>query len=197
MEFFVDFMQTVAQLPDLVSFILSPALLLVAGFLLAVFRVKRAYLPVALALGGAGIFLLACEKSGSFAVVLGYAALYLVLAVLVSLFFLIPFPTGKGKDRSQELYEKFHVDLDEPQAGSSFGEGETYSGEESGLRLKHANELVEKLQKCELSASDRLEVDALSHTLSGYGERELNAEELRALNDCLATVLKLTAKYKL
>ena len=69
--------------------------------------------------------------------------------------------------------------------------------EESSMRLSHATDLLEQLTKSELSASDRLEADALAHTLEGYRDKELTFEEMRSLNDCLATILKLTAKYKL
>lgn len=195
MNFFVELMQKVAELPDLVSLILCPGLLVLAGLLLAIFHARKAYFPLSVGLIGAGMFLVSCE-SGSALVTLGYGGLFCALAALLVLLFCIPFPTGKGKDRSEELYEKFRLPLDEP-TESECGEEERFGAEEIGLRLAHANDLVEKLKKCELSASDRLEVDSISNTLSGYSERDLTAEELRALNDCLATILKFTAKYSL
>ena len=65
------------------------------------------------------------------------------------------------------------------------------------MRLSHAEELLSRLKTAPLAGSDRLEADALSRTLCGMRERKLTAEEMRILNDCLASVLKLTAKYKL
>ena len=63
--------------------------------------------------------------------------------------------------------------------------------------LAYALSLLEKLRRGELSATDRLEADMLGRTLSVMQGRLLTAEEKNTLNDCLASVLKLTAKYKL
>lgn len=194
MKEFNDFLLFLgASMPDLVSLIICPALLLIAGLLLAVFHMRKAYLPTAVGLGAAGFFLILCEDTLYSAAAFAYLALFTVFAVLVSLLFLIPFRTGKRN--AEELYEKFALPLD---AGSPGEEAETeIAAEESGLRLDHAASLIERLGKCELSAGDRLEVDVLSHTLDGFRGRALTAQELRSVNDCLSTVLKLTAKYKL
>lgn len=198
MEFFETFLQTVAKLPDLVSLILCPALLLVAGILLAIFRQKSAYLSATVALGGAYGFLLFAEGFAreQFAAAFGALALYCALAAIVSLLFLFPFAKKREeKDAGDELYEKFYEPLDIPADEAETEEAP--SDDECGIRLDHAVSLIERLKGCSLSPGDRLEIDNLSRVLDGYRGRELKEDELRSLNDCLATVLKLTAKYKL
>ena len=184
----------VARLPELALLIPCPAILLVVGLILAIFHKRNAYYPLAIALGGAGFFLVSCVN---LSLAFMYLALYVVFAVLVWLLFLIPFGGRRSGNIQEELYERFHVGLDIPEE-ELFAESEgTYDSEESGLRLAHVTMLVEQLKKTDLAPGDRLEVDALSHTLDGYRDRVLTENEMRALNDCLATVLKLTAKYKL
>lgn len=197
MKEFSMFLQTVGEsMPDLVSLILCPALLLAAGLLLAILHRKGAYLPLAIALGGAAAFLMGCE-AGAGQELFAYMAAYVVLAVLVRLLFLIPFPKGKSAGaREKEMYEKFHLPLEVPEETPE-EEEKTRSEEESGLRLDHALSLLEKLKKCSLSPSDRLEVDSLGRKLESCRGRALTEEELRSVNDCLASTLKLTAKYKL
>lgn len=196
MEVFQSVISFLGDLPELVALISCPVLLVAVGLLLSIFHAQKAYLPVAIGLGGVGYALMYCQDSAAAPVWLGF---YVLLCVIVRLLFLIPFPRWRGdKEIGDELYEKFHVPLDEPFPPEEEQDGlETYDKEECGLRLAHANALIEKLLKGDLEASDRLEVDAISRTISGYGERELTADEMRSLNDCLATVLKLTAKYKL
>ena len=195
MDMFLKFMELCAALPDLVVLLVCPALLLIAGILLAVFGEKKLYPIFSVILGGAGGFLVICKDPF---IGLAYLALFVAFAGLVSLLFLIPFGRKeKAEDQTQEeLYEKFALPLELPEEEESFEE-ERFDREESGLRLEHTQNLLEQLKKSELTAGDRLEADALSRTLEGYRDRELTADEMRALNDCLATVLKLTAKYKL
>lgn len=196
MNMFLKFVESCAALPDLVVLLVCPALLLIAGILLAVFGGKKLYPIFSAILVGAGAFLVICKDA---TVGLAYLALFVVFAGLVSLLFLIPFGRKEKKaDQTQaELYEKFALPLELPEEEATFEEEERFDREESGLRLEHTQNLLEQLKKSELTASDRLEADALSRTLEGYRDRELTADEMRALNDCLATVLKLTAKYKL
>lgn len=192
-DLFVDFTETVGNLPQLVQAIVCPALLLVAALLLAIFHKRGAYLPVAAGLGGAQLFLACC--GGELKEALAFTGLYVVWAAALYALFPLFRKRERESSRGDELYEQFRVPLYE---GEAEGEEEAEIGaEESGLRLAHAFELLERLQKCDLAASDRLEADALSHTLEAYRDRDLKESEMRALNDCLATVLKLTAKYKL
>ena len=191
MKILFDFMEIVANLPDYVNLLLCPMLLLIAGIILAKFDLKKAYVLTATALGGAGFFLVLCKSATGG---LAYLGLYVVWAVLVSLFFLLPWGRG-GASAQEELYNEFHRELEIPEEESV--QEETVDREECDLRLTHTLELLEQLKKSELSASDRLETDALSRTVDAFRDRALTTSEMRSLNDCLATILKLTAKYKL
>ena len=192
MKEFSQFLQLIGgAMPDLVSLLLCPILLLAAGLVLAVFHKEKAYLPVAVGLGGASAFLVGCEV-GAGGELFVYLALYVVLAVLVRLLFLIPFPArGSRKEREEELYEKFRVPLEVPAEAE-----EEPPAEGESVRLEHALSLLEQLKKCNLSASDRLEADAIGHTLERVKGSPAE-EDRRTVNDCLSTILKLTAKYKL
>lgn len=187
-ELLVDLIELLSGLPGIVAYLVPPILLLVAGLALAIADAKRAYFPLAVFVGGAACLLVYAADSE---LVLPYLALYVMFAVAVRLLFLIPFRSGKREDRSGELYEKFHVPLD-----AAPGEQEADPAEDGELRLAHARALLEKLLHVDLEASDRLEADGIAEKLDGYGE-ELTEDEIRSLNDCLATILKLTAKYKL
>lgn len=185
-----------SKIPDFAALLICPALLFLVALLLFSFGGRKFYPPLAIVLGGIGMFLVFCKDvSSSF----GYCFLFTAFAGLLSLIFFLP--TGKrGRKENhaqEEMYKKFaqplEISYDEP----TEEEEACYDREESGLRLGHTLDLLDRLKKTELEASDRLEADALSHTLESYREKELTAEEMRSLNDCLATVLKLTAKYKL
>ena len=192
MKEFSQFLQLIGEaMPDLVSLLLCPVLLLAAGLVLAVFHKEKPYLPLAIGLGGAGAFLVGCEVGAS-AVLFIYVAAYVVFAVLVKLLFLIPFPArGSKEGREAELYEKFRVPLEVPAEAE-----EEPPAEGESVRLEHALSLLEQLKKCNLSASDRLEADAIGHTLERVKGSPAE-EDRRTVNDCLSTILKLTAKYKL
>lgn len=199
MNVFQEFLTKTAEaIPDLLSVVLCPALLVAAALLLTLLRKKNAYLPTAVGLGGAGMFLVSAEVVGkdlSFAVAAAYLALFATLAALLSPLFLLTDGRKKETD-ADELYQKFHVALDEPEETESQTD-DAYDAEDCGLRLTHATALLETLLKGEILPSDRLEAEEISRTLDKYRGRALSAEEIRSLNDCLSTVLKLTAKYKL
>lgn len=73
----------------------------------------------------------------------------------------------------------------------------THSLEEANLCLEHAFDVAERLKSCALSGSDRLETDNIEITLQMYRAKGiLTDKEMRSLNDCLAMLLKLTAKYE-
>lgn len=194
MEVIYKIMEVLSKIPEAIALTAAPVLLLVCGFIFAAFGWKNAYPRLAVGLCAAGFVLAGChDLSGGFL----YLGLMAVLAVLVGLFFYIPFGRKSRAESEEELYEKFHRPLDVSEEELTLEEEGEPAGGESDLRLSHARELLEALKKSELSASDRLEADALSRTLDGFGETERTPEEIRSLNDCLATILKLTAKYKL
>ncbi len=191
-----EFLELVAQLPGWLLYFGAPALLVLAGIVLVLVRAERAYPPVALLLGAVGLVLVAgiAESSSDFVV---WAALYAAVAALVRFLFFIPAPKKKQKqDRSEEIYETFHVGLDEEMpAGEELPPA--LSAEEGELQLAHVDSLIAKLKAAELDAADRLELDAVVRALDLYRGRALTAAEQRALNDCLSAVLKLSAKYSL
>lgn len=191
-----EFLELVAQLPGWLLYFGAPALLVLAGIVLVLVRAERAYPPVALLLGAAGLVLVAgiAESSSDFVV---WAALYAAVAALVRFLFFIPAPKKKQKqDRSEEIYETFHVGLDEEMPAEE-ELPPALSAEEGELQLAHVDSLIAKLKAAELDAADRLELDAVVRALDLYRGRALTAAEQRTLNDCLSSVLKLSAKYSL
>lgn len=201
MEILNRLMTEAAALPEYVLLVAAPALLVVAGFLLAVFHADRAYAPVAAGIGGAGLFLFSCIAD-ALAEYAAWCGLYLALCAIVRLFFLIPFPRRKKerRNRDEEIYEKFRLELEpEPpvEEKEDGAQDAVLNAEECGLRLQHADEMIAGLLAAELEPGDRLETDAVCRTLDLYRNKSLTEEELRSLNDCLATVLRLSAKYNL
>ncbi len=204
MQIFIRFIGLIARLPDWVSLLLCPILFLTCSLVFA-FTKKRQWLNyTAFAFGAAGCFLVCCEGGAGVAFIWSGLYTLLFLAVKVTYFF----TRKKGKKQSKEdaMYEKFHLPLNEPTVMEEGGkipkvncyfEEETplRDAEESGLRLEHVLELLKKLQTMKLSPSDRLETDVVSRRVNGLRYKKLTEEELSVLNDCLATTLRLTAKY--
>ncbi len=64
------------------------------------------------------------------------------------------------------------------------------------IQLEHVFQVLKKLQGMKLSAGDRLETDVIHNMLTVYRAKgALSADETRALNNYLATLLKLMSKY--
>lgn len=71
-----------------------------------------------------------------------------------------------------------------------------YSLEDELHTLSHARELLTKLKAQPLSPAERVEVDGISRTVTAFAiKNDLTAEEVAKLNERLATVVKLSAKY--
>lgn len=186
----------------------SLGLLIVAALILVLIGKRRAYPYVAVIIGACGAFLITCVQleAGGLLYVVMYLSMFVVAALGFSALLFIPTPRRHKKDDAEELHEKFHLDLTEqpleetdgrPPKVCCFEDAPAAPLAAEELRLSHVSSLIEKLRASKLSATDRLELDALSHTVDGYKGRPLSPEEASSLNDCLATVLKLTAKYKL
>ncbi len=197
--------EKIALLPDWLSLLGAPACLLISAIIARLLRRKK-WLPyLACFWGAVGFFLVCCEGESRAAFV------WLGLYVLFTLPLLTAIASVRRKrnraSREQKMYEKFHVGLSEeppkegerpPKVSCYFEEEEPLQdAEESGLHLAHVLELLEKLRGMNLSAADRLETDVISRHVEGYRRRKLTSEELSTLNDYLATVLRLTAKYSL
>ena len=129
---------------------------------------------------------------------------------LLSLLFFIPAPKRKkkGKLREERLFEKFREELTD----KSFKRGASMppkvccfnqepeggvTAQEYGVSLSYADTLLKKLRSKKLKAGDRLETEELLRRLDCYREKPLDVGERSSLNDCLASILKLTAKYQL
>ena len=73
-----------------------------------------------------------------------------------------------------------------------------YDLEDGKLRLDHVRKMLARLKAAELTPGDRLEAEGISRTITLYASKDLlTAKEVHELNDCLAAVLKMTAKYEL
>lgn len=206
----VDFLK---DTPDWVTLALLPALTAAAAIMVTLFGRRKVYFSAAAFLYGVGVFLAFCQVRESNALrdaAFAYAGLYLALSALLPLLFLCPHLKLKKrakKSKADELYEKFREDLTEkpftlqdkrPPKVCCFEESVGgVTAEESGARLAHAEMLIEKLRAEKLSAGDRLETEELARTLQRLKSKPLGDGEMDSLNDCLASVLKMTAKYKL
>lgn len=193
----------VAALPDYVTLLVSPVLILAAAVVFLLLRRPRGYLtavPVLLALA---LFFGAAEGEGS--AVLVYFSLNAVWAFLWNIVLHLPAKKQK-KSKADCMYEKFHVELEAPYLPEEkkdlppkvccFDE-ERKEAQEGTQNLEYALSLGKKLKSANLSAGDRLELDALLRTLETYGNRPMSEAEMERVNDCLASVLRLTAKYRL
>lgn len=196
-----------SQVPEWVFLFVVPALI-AASAVAFVFIKQRRWFFVADALFGAAGFTLAYAKDASSAFL--YLGILAAFSALLSLLFLIPVPRKRARKRSREekIFEKFHEELSEkpyrphasmPQKVCCFEQDEERgaTAKEHGTSLSYADALLEKLRKKQLEAGDRLETEELLSRLDRYREKTLSEAERSSLNDCLASVLKLTAKYQL
>ena len=204
MEIFLKLIEQVgANVPAWVPLIVRPALVAALAVLFTVVGGRKAYAPLSLAVGAAGVFFVCCAENATIGLI--YAALFLFVAGLFSLLFLIPCPLKKraeGREdrrraRDEAIYQTFREELELPEENVPAGEKPLATAEECGTCLSHVTALLAKLKKEKLSPADRLEIEALTRTVEGYRGKALSEKELHLVNDCLATVLKLTAKYKL
>ena len=183
-----------------------PALLLVAAVGCVFAKRRRWYLCPATVLTAAS-FVIAYAKDASLAFV--YLGVYASLAALLTLLFLIPRPAKRTlvkQSRLDAMYEKFHEELSEkpytprvkpPKECCFEAERVDATAKECGVSLTYADSLLAKLRTRELPAGDRLEIEELARRLDDYRDRPLSEAEQSSLNDCLASILKLTAKYQL
>lgn len=195
MEVFGYISKYLAFVPAWVALILTPALFTGYTLAVALFGGRKSYPFVWALLGGAATALVAVRDLQD---ALLLAALFAVGGAALSLLFFLPvIPLKAKRERKIEaagclagLERKAKlVGLEENPA--------RYTLEQCGMKLAHVSELLMRLKKTSLAPSDQLEADALERNLAAYRARSLTDEELSRLNDALASVLKLTAKYKL
>ncbi len=204
MQAFQTIVDALTAIPAWIPLLFYPAVLLFYTVAALLFGGRAFYTRIAIGLGGASFTLLACRGELHFAFV--FLGLYALYAALLKFLFLIPPRKKREKRRAskdEKLYEKFFPQAiprreDRPPKVCKFEEdAPRLTAEESGMQLGYAQELLDRLKKCALSPSDRLEVETISHLVEGYRSKPLTQGELGTLGDCLASALKMTAKYKL
>lgn len=196
MEYFLRMLDGIAAVPSFVPLTLLPALLPVGAAVLALVGKKNWYRVLAFSLWAASFTLLCC--GGNLAAAFAFSGLYCLFASLCALLLLLPSCRKKKADRAEAMYEKFHEDIGpapaaRPPKVCCF---EDSLPEEGGADVAHALALAQKLKKEKLSPADRLELEAVIRTVEGC-RRPLGREGQDLLNDSLASILRLTAKYRL
>lgn len=197
----------ISMVPEWAFLYVVPAVIAAAAILF-IFIPKRRWFFAAAAFAGSAGFLTVYAKSASLSLV--YLGALIAFTALLSLLLFIPAPKRKkkGKLREERLFEKFREELTD----KSFKRGASMppkvccfnqepeggvTAQEYGVSLSYADTLLKKLRSKKLKAGDRLETEELLRRLDCYREKPLDVGERSSLNDCLASILKLTAKYQL
>lgn len=101
----------------------------------------------------------------------------------------LPEPTEETKSISFKPVSNVNI----VQESVSMSEMKRINGD---VQLAHVFQVLKKLESVKLSASDRLETDVIRNMLTIYQSKDmLSVEETHALNNYLATLLKLMSKY--
>ena len=196
----------ISRVPEWAFLYAVPAAIAAIAVLFVFIPKRKWFFAVASFFGAAG-FVTVYSKDAplSFAYLGAVAALTAVLSLL----FLIPAPKRrkKGKAREEQIIDKFREELTEnsyrngvrmPPKVCCFEKEESgATAKEYGVSLSYADTLLKKLRSKKLKAGDRLETEELLRRLDCYREKPLDEGERSSLNDCLASILKLTAKYQL
>ena len=208
MQAFQAILSALASIPAWAPLFLYPAVLVAFTVVTYFLGGRGAYPYVAIALGGAS-FTLLCAR-GALSEAFAFLGLYAALAALLRFVYFCPRhrrARRKKLSRDERMYQKFcapsaretpaHRPSVPPKVCKFEEDTPVASAKERGMQLKYAEEMLGRLKKCALTPADRLEAEALSRTLAAYGAGPLTEAELNALGDCLASILKMTAKYKL
>ena len=205
MEIFRQVLEVFAAVPAWVPLILCPALTVASAVAFAVFGGRRAYPVLAGILGAAGVAIM--SAAATVGETLCYAALFSLISCAAGLLLLLPKHAKKLRrtSRDERIYQRFRAELSNAPAQASAQPAspakvccfEEETPVQEAPELSYALSLLDKLRREELAATDRLEADMLGKTLLAMRGRLLTMDEKNTLNDCLASVLKLTAKYKL
>lgn len=142
------------------------------------------------------------HEEGSASTAFQYGALLSSLVIL--LLPVLRFNTRKKKDKKEikPISEEIKPLLATPAPKAIITQESTpmpvKTAVNGSVQLAHVFQVLKKLQSVKLSAGDRLETDVIQNMLTVYQAKEtLSAEETRALNNYLATLLKLMSKYSL
>ena len=203
MEIFNTIVRFFAEkVPEWVALFACPALLVLIALVMFLFGGKRAYWGLSVIVLGAGFFLVACKEGSETALI--YLALCAVLSGALRLLLLLPCAICGKKirdNKDDKIYQKFREPLElpaeQPAVQANRIEVPAATAEECGMQLDYVSGLLGKLKAERLTAADRLEIEVLNRAIDSYRGKALTEAELGTLNDCLASVLKMTAKYKL
>ena len=188
MDIFGGFPVAFSCIPDWVSCLGFPAVLFAAALCAPRFG-RKWYVFCGVILGGLGIAFLGGKSASAGCV---YGGLFLAYAAA-----LYPLARRRKKPRAVTL-EPAALPIRPPKLAADLPEeAATASAEQWGIRLKYADDLLARLSRAPLVASDKLETELLSKRIMALAVKPLTEEEVCRLNDCLSAVLKLTAKYKL
>lgn len=204
MEIFSQFVDLLSRVPAFVPLLVLPFLCMALVALLGFAGGRKLYPVFCAVFIGAGFALISANGRANAFVYLG---LFTAWGALWGSLLFLPKPKKRArvkKDKADKMYEKFHEKLSVPEPVDSrplkvccFEEPPMSAQLEPPPQLGHADALLQKLSAAKLNPSDRLETDALKRKLDLYRNKSLTKEEARSLNDCLSSVLKLTAKYQL
>lgn len=203
MDGFYAFYNWLSSLPGWVL-VLCPVGFLATGIVCVLYRKTALFLASAFVFGGLegllSVAVVGFERGVSviclFLAEVGFLLLFLCLPPRVK-------KEGK-KSRADAIFERFYQPLEvvppkpaepEPLPKVTALTDPPAHREEDGLRLEYVEELLKKLRSCKLTAGDRLETDVITRSLGQLKNGRLDAEQKALLNDYLASVLKLLAKY--
>lgn len=180
---------------------------LTVGWLIAYFlNARRVFLLFALLFGG-GYFAVGFAKD---AVSESAVCAFVSAVALLQLVLLLAWEgrrRQKARKRKREqlarslvftLPEKDNAYLRDRLHCALNAENKPIQEEDAGVRLDYIRKLTAKLKGAALSVSDRMQINELSRAITLCACKEkMTAEETRSLNECFATLLKLSAKYGL
>lgn len=191
-----DLLGFLDKIPYLAAYLAPVGLLFLCTLFFGLFGGRKGYPAAACALAAAAFVILAVKD---LVTALCYVALFSALAAALPLLFCIKRKKRVKKPKDERMYEKFREPLfpDAPPKVCCYEETPAVSGEECGMQLGHADDLISTLKKSKLSPADRLEIDGISASLDRFRGKKLTEGEFASLNDALAAILKFTAKYKL
>lgn len=199
MDIFNGILESFTLIPAWVTLVLLPSLFLAYAVLVTLFGGRASYPFVAIA-GCAAAFVLLSPRDLSAAC--AFTGLFALYAAFLRLLLIFPRPERARAKRTQTKKTEQAESVSRksaivPREKRCAFEEPAVSPEQCGMRLVHAEEMLAKLRRAPLTAADRLEVDTLVRTVAAYRTKALTEPEIAHLNDSLAAVLKLMAKYKI
>ena len=129
-----------------------------------------------------------------------------VIVIFTLLFFGLFYAKARAKKREKKRTKKEtrQVEYSLPDRRNSYVRArlntalktENEEEESRAVELAYARELLCRLKNAPLATAERLEIEEMGRALAVYGEKKTwSAYDLRAVNDCLGRLLRLSAKY--